>query len=628
MNIAKPHRKLNRSVIIFILIMVVALVIRVVYLTQLSADEIGGELSIDSEFYWNLASDILAGKGLPEGALTFNPLYPFFLVVVFKFLGSSLLITRIVQSFLGLLTIAFIYLAGRRLAENFEKEKPSGMMLGVVAISMAVLYPQFFLYEGMILGTTLEILLLTASFTLGLALDEDLHGEKALRVGSKKVPPWLSGGILGAFCGAGALGRPNLFLLLLVALPIWLFARNRRKRIWLTPVLGFIVGAALFLLPPTIYNAKKSGNFVPVTTHGGINLYIGNIPGTYGVYQPPKNMRGEMRGLIEDARFRAEEETGRNMTDAEASDYYVHKTLENIKQNPTGWLILLGRKLILFWNKVEVHDMPEVLYFQDSLPLFKFPFLPFSVISALGIAGLIILLRSGKNRSIVCLFLGTSYVSILLFYLNSRYRIPIVPVVILLASYFIVWVSREISQKRFKNTTIMFAVALATFILISNRTMVKANKGSVYTFLGTYYMNAGEEAKAAKIFAKAYHLDPNRDTSIINYARTMMLQKQFKKAADIYARAYANNPRYPGLAIEYAYTLDKLGQHETAKEIALYVMSTDQQSEKVTACKILATNAFFNQGKTEAIKWVNKGLEISPEDPDLKLMLQAIQNMP
>ncbi|HER43285.1 MAG TPA: hypothetical protein ENO08_02350, partial [Candidatus Eisenbacteria bacterium] len=585
MKRSSPKSRISRHTLVFAAIMIAAAVIRIVWLSRLSASEIGAELSVDSEFYRNLAEDLLGGRGLPPGALTFNPLYPVFLAAVFRLFGTSLLATRIAQSFLGLVTLAFVYIAGRRLVEGSGKGKLPGTAVALTAMVLAVLYTQFALYEGMLLGTTLEVLLLAASFALGLAMDQDMHGVMELRVRSRRVPPWLVGGILGLICGAGALGRPNLFLPLAAGLPVWIIARNIHERRWLAPVAGFAVGAALFLLPPTIHNARHAGTFVPVTAHGGINFYIGNRPGTHGVYQPPEDMRGEMRGLLEDALAKAEQETGREMTDAEASDYYMDKAMESIKQDPLGWAALLGRKLVLFWNKIEVHDLPEVLYFQDTVPLFGLPFLPFSVLAPLGLAGLVVILRSGRNRSIVCLYLGIAHISIMLFYINSRYRLPVVPVVILLAAYFVVWIARQLSRKRLKRAAAMLAVAVAAFFLVSNRTIVKANKGSVYTFLGTYYMNSGDEAKAAEAFAEAYRLDPDRDTSMINYARVLMMQEKFEQAARVYARAYSLNPRYPRLAVEFAFTLQRLGRHRDAGKLAFQVLSTGDRAEQVTACK-------------------------------------------
>jgi tetratricopeptide (TPR) repeat protein len=608
--------------------MIAAVAIRAVFLMQLAESGFGNELSIDSEFYRDLAFDLAAGGSLPSGALTFNPLYPFFLAAVFRLFGEGLLAPRIVQVVLGLLTIVLIYVAGVRLAGGRRKGTLSPNVVSLSAMAMAVLYPQFVLYEGMLLGTTLEIFLLTASFALALAMDEDLRGEQTLAVGSKRMPTWLGGGILGAMCGAGALGRPNLFLPLVAGLPLWFLARNWRRRLWLAPAIGFALGAALFLLPPTVYNAKSTGRFVPVTAHGGINFYVGNRPGTVGVYQPPDDMRGEMRGLIADARSRAERETGRTMTDAETSDYYMEKALTDIERDPARWLVLLGRKLVLFWNKIEVHDMPEVLYFQDSLPLFKFPFLPFSVIGPLGLVGFVVLLRGGRNRSIVCLFLGTATLSVLLFYANSRYRLPVVPVVILLAALFIAWVAREISERRAKQAAIMATLAVALFFGVSNRTIVTPNRGAVYIFLGNRYMSSGDEAKAAEAYAMAYRLDPNRDVSMINYARTLLMKNQYAEAAGVYARAYALNPRYPRLALEYASALDGTGRREEARKLYLEVFASGQPDEKVIACKALSQAAFFGARKDEAVRWVREGLKIAPDDDVLKQMLQAAEGMP
>jgi tetratricopeptide (TPR) repeat protein len=625
---AARRRSLARPGVVFAAILIAAIVIRVVMLAQISTSKLGGELSIDSEFYRELAIDIQMGMGLPEGALTFNPLYPFFLAAVFRVFGEGMLAPRIVQALLGILTIVLVYVAGTRLVEDPMTGKSRWNATALVAMAMAALYPQFVLYEGMLLGTTLEIFFLTASFALALAMDDDLRGGRELRVGRRRMPVWLSGGLLGAMCGAGSLGRPNLFLPLVAALPVWIIARNPRGRRWLAPAVGFAAFAALFLLPPTIYNAKYSGEFVPVTAHGGINFYIGNRIGTLGVYQPPEDMRGEMRGLIADARAKAEKETGRSMTDAETSDYYMQKALDEIKHNPGGWLLLLGRKLVLFWNKIEVQDMPEVLYFQNTLPLFKFPFLPFSVIAPLGLAGLVVFLRRRRNRSIVCLFLGTAMISVLLFYANSRYRLPIVPVVILLAAFFVAWAVREIAARRMKYPGLMIALALVVFFGVSNRTIMKPNLGAIYTFLGNRYMNSGDEAKAAEAYAQAYRLDPTRDVSMINYARILLKNEEFAKAAAIYAKAYSINPRYPRLAIEYASALDGMGKRDEAKKLYLEAYSSGPPDDKVLACKALAQIVFFEGKKDEAMKWVETGLGLAPDDAILKQMLDALKSAP
>ena len=99
-------------------ILVVAVFVRVVFLVQLQRSELDDFLSLDSRLFYAIAHTLSAGGTLPPGALTFNPFYPAFLVVMFKIFGDGLLAPRIVQFILGILTIVLAYVAGSRLART------------------------------------------------------------------------------------------------------------------------------------------------------------------------------------------------------------------------------------------------------------------------------------------------------------------------------------------------------------------------------------------------------------------------------------------------------------------------------------------------------------------------------
>ena len=619
-------RKRLRLLIVLAAIIAAAVAVRVVFLVEVERSELGRVLSLDSRFYRDLAADVVSGKALPSGALTFNPLYPMFLIVIFKLFGDGLLAPRIVQLVLGIVTIMLVFLAGGRLVEGPRKGRPSGETTAVIAAAMAVLYSQFMLYEGLLLATTLEIFLLTASFVMALMLDQDLRGERVLTIRSRRIPAWASSLLLGALSGAGALGRPNLFFLLIAALPVWLIVRNRRKWKGLLPAVSFAAGACLLLAPPIIYNAQRTGQFVPVTAHGGINFYIGNRPGTSGVYQPPDDMRADMRGLIEDARANVEADLGRRATDKEVSTYYFNRAAENIKRDPAGWLRLLGRKLLLFFNGVEVPDVPNVFFCEESCGVLNVLVLPFLVIAPLGVAGFIVLWRSGRNRSIVTIFLGCAVASVLLFYVNARYRLPAVPLLILCAAFFIAWTAREVSRNRWKHVAVMAAAAVAVFFFVSNRTIVRVNRSAAYAFLGNYYIDAGKEAKAAEAFTEAYRLDPYHAETMINYARVLQKQGDSAKAADLYGRAYELMPRFPRLAIEYGSVIEGLGQREAAKRLYREAYSSNRARERVLACQLLAQSAIAEGKRDEAILWVQRALAIVPGDANLSEMLTWLES--
>jgi tetratricopeptide (TPR) repeat protein len=609
-------------------ILAAGIVVRLIFLAELGSSEFGGVLSLDSRFYYDLARAISAGGAPPAGALDFNPLYPAFLVVVFKLFGAGLTAPRIVQFALGLFTIALVYAAGARLVEGPRKGKPSAAVTAIAAAAMALFYRQFVLYEGTIIATALEVFLVAASFMLALALDEDMRGERPIRIRTRRIPPWVSGLFLGALLGAGALGRPNFFLLLVAAVPVWIFLRNLRKRRGLIPALSCLAGAALFLAPPIVYSAALSGRIVPVSAHGGINFYIGNRPGSPGVFQPPADMRADMRGMIEDAKLKAEAETGRAMTQPEVSGYYLRKAFGEIERDPARWFGLVGKKLLIFFNGVEVPDVPNVIFYEKSCPVLAVLFLPFAVIAPLGVCGFVVLFRSGRNRSVVSLFLGCAILSVLLFFVNARYRLPAVPILILLAAFFVAWAAREISRRRFRFAAIMIAAALALFFLVSHRTMVRVNESAAYTFLGNFYIANKDEAKAADAFAEAYRLDPEHIEAMINYARILRKRGETQASADLYARSYALMPRFPRLAIEYGSVLELLGRRADARKLFEQALSTGRPGEQVLACRLLAQAALAEGKKDEAIVWVKRALAIAPGDTKLAGMLEWIESMP
>jgi 4-amino-4-deoxy-L-arabinose transferase-like glycosyltransferase len=627
MNRTIPRKRTIRPAVVLAAILFAAFVARAIFLVELERSELGDVLSLDSQLYYDVARDIALGGSLPQGAFMFNPLYPAFLVVVFKVFGVGLLAPRIIQLAIGLFTIVLVYLTGRRLAPASWKGKGRSEAIALVAAAIALFYAQFALYEGMILASTLEIFFFTASFGLAIALDDDLRGERPVKLGSRRVPPWASGLVLGVFLGAGALARPNLFLLLIAAIPVWLWTRGRGTRGWLVPAAALVAGAALFLAPPIVYNAKATGRLVPVTANGGFNFYLGNGPGSTGVFRAPVDMRSSMKGVAEDAKTKAEAETGRSMTQEEVSEYYFRQTIRYIASHPAAWLELLGKKLMLFFS-IDVPDMPHVFYCLHSCGVLKVLFLPFSVIAPLSICGFLILLRGGKNRSVVSLFLACAVVSVVAFYANARYRLPAAPLLILLASIFAVWAGREISGRRLKRLAGMSALALALFLFVSSRPLVEMNAGATYSFLGRYYKQNKNEAKAQEAFAEAYRLDPNKVESIVSYARILRQRGQMSEAADMFARAYERSPRFPLVAVEYGMALDRLGKHEEAKKLYLEGSAADRPMERALACRLLARSAIAEGDKGEAIRWVKRALVEVPGEPELTKMLKELESAP
>ena len=637
----EPRRRGRRAAVALAVIFGVAVITRIVYLVQLQRSELSDFLILDSKLYYSVAKMVATGGDLPAIAITFNPFYPAFLAAVFKVFGVGLLAPRVLQLGLGMVTLALVALAARLLAPRGTAEHPeAGASRDVVAIAaaaLAALYSSFVLYDGMILASTFEVFFMTAVLLVALAIDRSIGDDKPLTFGSKTIPWWGGPMVLGALCGAGAAARPNLFLLLLAALPVWLFLRLRapgkrstqssvaRTRRGLAGAVLFLTAGILFLAPPVAWNARQTGQVTPGGSHGGFNFYVGNGPGATGVFSTPPGVRGDVMTLFEDLKVQAETETSRLMTQEEVSRYYFRKTFDHIVAHPGEWIGIMGRKLMLFFGPAS-DDIPTTLIHRRECGVLDFLFVPFAVIVPLGICGLIVLLGGRRYRAVMSIFLVCGVLSVVLFFVNVRFRLPTVPVLIVLAAFFVDWVRREAARKRFAGIAVMAALALVIFSFVSIRPGPTIAEGAAYDILGIHYAENDQPDKAAEAFAEAYRLDPNRIQIAINHARSLARRGQHGEAAGIYARAYQRDPEYPRLGIDFGMVLVRLERYDEAK--ALFVESTTfgLPRDRALAMRFLVERAVEEDDTDGAIVWVKRILDLFPGDPDMTELLDLLEN--
>ncbi|HEY5132201.1 MAG TPA: tetratricopeptide repeat protein, partial [Candidatus Krumholzibacteriaceae bacterium] len=157
-------------------------------------------------------------------------------------------------------------------------------------------------------------------------------------------------------------------------------------------------------------------------------------------------------------------------------------------------------------------------------------------------------------------------------------------------------------------------------------TFVTVSHSASYAFLGNYYLEHKDPAKAADAFAEAYRLDSNKMEAIINYARILRQQGRVQESADLYARAYGESPRFPLLAIEYGMVLSHIGRGDEAKKLYLEATSAHEPKERALACRLLAQAAIAEGNRSEALLWVKRALESVPGEPQLTAMLNQLES--
>src|SRR5205085_10865807 len=120
----------------------------------------------------------------------------------------------------------------------------------------------------------------------------------------------------GAAVALFALNRPNV-LLWIAAFGVLLVTRRRWRA-----TLAFGAGCALALLPVAARNVIVAHELVLVSSHGGLNFYIGNNETADGTYHAVRGVRPTIAGQSEDTKRIAEQATGRKLTSREVSRWF------------------------------------------------------------------------------------------------------------------------------------------------------------------------------------------------------------------------------------------------------------------------------------------------------------------
>lgn len=176
------------------------------------------------------------------------PLYPFLLATVHELFGS-LLAVKIVQALVGSLLIPAVFLVGARVF---------GPRTATTASFATAVYPELIWYASHFWCETLFLSLFW--WAIERLTEADRSGSRRAAVAA------------GALFGLAILTRETLLYLLPIALFWVAFSRPRRPSL-----AGLVLIAALAVAGPwTLRNWIQFGAFIPVSTGGGLNLYQGN----------------------------------------------------------------------------------------------------------------------------------------------------------------------------------------------------------------------------------------------------------------------------------------------------------------------------------------------------------------
>jgi hypothetical protein len=340
--------------------------------------------------------------------------------------------------------------------------------------------------------------------------------------------------------------------------------------------------AAAVVLPVTIRNYAVSGDFVLVSSNAGINLLIGNSA----------RADGEVRGTIPgigalDTSFdypeivrRVERMEGRPMSHAQVGRYLTARAWEEMTDDPARTARLMARKTALFWGPDEVADNKVVALDRAHSTVLRWLPLSFAIILSLGVVGFVrAVFGAGPSTQVGAprterrdLWLVLAVVIVwfathLPIAVTSRYRLPVIPFLIVFAALVIRWLAAALSSRRYR-PAIPWVAALVVVLVFSHVDLAgyEDNRARWHYQRAIAFQRGGDLDGAIGEYREALRL--NRDYGAVynDIAAALATQGRIQESVPYFQKALEFNPADPSIHLNLAMALEAIGRRAESRE--------------------------------------------------------------
>lgn len=563
----------------------------------------------DAALYHELALRILADGVWLSEPFTVAPLYAYFLAGVYSLVGPDPTNVYVIQIGLGLLTILLTVRLGSRVFGAW------GAWTGGL---MASLYPIIVLYDVRLLSVGWGTFLTMLGATV-------VHQAWV----SGRIRYWV---LAGLTLGVGAMARGNLLLVapFLVLAAVW--STSGKRRIILP--LALLAGLWLGISPSTIHNREASDSFIPVSLGGGINLYRGNNPHFEDAAVHPFRLPAKRDGLTSKSRLIASIDSGELLNAVEADRFWVGRTLEHVADDPLRAAGLIVRKATQVLGPVEVGDHMDLAGMVERSPVLRWVPPLVLPISVFGLLGLVVTAR--RKDGALALFVVGGVLSVALFFVVSRYRTPLMPLIGIYAGGGMAWLFQQCRERHWRAVglaTVSMAVVAGSLMLPATHDALPWNwmAGAAVPMdecaadqhvrrseevearfeIGVFALDHGRWADAEEAMWSVLKEDQGHTAAGVNLGWLLLKKGAVAQSAEVSRKVVRNDPCDDKAWANLATAMLRLQQYEPARRAAQKAVKIDPYNPGYTST--LAETMMALGRKDEAVQLFETALRWQPE---------------
>ena len=486
---------------------VCALLVRLLYLLSLRHAYFFTLLLTEPRRYAEWAAAIVDGtaRGLPP--FDEAPASPYLLAAVRKGFGSAVATAAGAQAVFDAASCAAMAILGRRLA---------GPRAGWIAGVLGALYgPLIYFCGELVPATTLVFAIATAVVATPDAVDRPRR--------------WILAGVLWS---ATLLVRTEAALALPLVM-IHAFRHGGRR------ALQQIAAAPLLLVAASLaVNVIVSGHWVPMTTGGGVNLWLGNNPVADGVNP---FIHGSLNETVAEVNALAHDP-------ADADVLFAARAAEFWRSRPAAAVRLLVRKIAWTLTDRELPNTTDIDWETSQSWMFYSPWFPlhFGVLLPLALAGAFLNLRAGRDLTLLATGAAIAFGTSAIFFTNARFRLVLVLTLVPLAAHALdraasLWRDRRIERGALVGA--LSAVAVGTVVAGANVDGVRQYAvPQIAVNVGALERAAGDSPAAVRHLEAALRADSEDAAGWIQLALAYEESGQVERAR---ATWQSNRARWP-----------------------------------------------------------------------------------
>jgi tetratricopeptide (TPR) repeat protein len=500
------------------------------------------DAGLDTTAYAGLADQVLGGNlGLGPGLYYVSPLYIYFLAAILEF-GHSYTLVRIVQIALGTGTVLCIFVMARAWF---------GQIAAWSAAALAALTGLFTFFEVLIQQSSIDgFLTATALCALTFGLASDRRGGRRSET---------AGLVAGIVFGLQTLNRPNV---LLAAAVIAAVAFTVRRRLL---ALALAAGIAIGMAPVAIRNLVVAHELSFVSSHGGLNFYIGNGEGATGYYRPVEGITPNIEGQQTDAARVASRALGHPATDAEASSYFYRLAWTWIREHPGDAAGLFVRKLY-YTFQAQFVALPESYPFfvRDERTLLRFLFVGPWLLIPFGVAGLILRGRMTVSYLVWLAFVPGYAIAVAVFFMAERYRLPLLVALTVGAGGAIQMAAEAIRARRYVSLVALAAVLIPLSVAANWPLQRNDGRWPEGLRLAQRLLILGRAPEADALIPRLKPLEPHPGATEYGYGAELLDLNRAAEALPLLERAHSLDPKEPSIDFTFGRALLKVGRPQDA----------------------------------------------------------------